>query len=62
MSEAVLKDKTQSLQLGSQFKIIVDLAVVGDPDRMARIAHRLGAIFAQVDDGQSPVAETNVAA
>ena len=29
---------------------------------MARIAHRLGAVFAQVNDRQSPVAEAHIAA
>ena len=39
-------------QTGSYLEFIVELAVIGDPDRAVLIGHRLGASF-EIDDGEA---------
>ncbi len=47
------------LELGAQRLVVVDLAVVGDPDGAVLVGHRLVAGGRQVDDRQPPVAESD---
>ena len=44
-------------QFGADLEEVIDLAVEGDPVAALRIAHRLLAVFRQVEDGQAAVAE-----
>ncbi len=52
---APAKDVTFALQARPQFRVVVDLAVEGDPDRTVLVRQRLPAGFAQVEDAQTPV-------
>ncbi len=45
------------LEQPAQLAVVVDLAVVGQPDRVVLVGHRLMACLAQVDDRQAPVSE-----
>ena len=47
-------------ELGAELDVVVELAVVGDPELPVRRAQRLVAAL-DVDDRQAPVAETDVA-
>ena len=45
------------LEPGAQLAVVVDLAVVGDPDRPVLVGHRLMAGGREVDDREPPMAE-----
>ena len=48
------------LEFLAQRRMVVDLAVVGDPPIAARMPHRLVAALAQIDDRQSRMNQRNV--
>src|SRR5262249_50565168 len=57
-----VKHVSKRLKLGAQLKIVIDFPVVRNPDRMLPVAHRLGSIVSQIDDGQSSVSQPDISA
>ena len=51
------EDVPSALERLRQLHVVVDLAVVGHPDRAVLVAHGLGAAFGEVDDAETPVGE-----
>ena len=49
------------LQLAPERKMVVDLAVEGDPNGAVRIGHGLGGGIGKVDDGEPAVGEADAA-
>ena len=48
---------TARLELRAQLRVVVDLAVVGDPYGAVLVGHRLMASGGEVDDRQAPMAQ-----
>ena len=47
------------LQFGAELHLVIDLAIIGDGDPTARIAHRLASRLGQVANGKPPVREAD---
>jgi hypothetical protein len=51
------KAVTARFESVTDVEVVVDLAVVGDPDRAVLVAERLAAVLAQIDDREAPMAQ-----